>query len=141
MLFDNSREALRQQYRQAWQKQLKQQTLQPLEQQIVDVIAKHPEYQDMLMDEAITDKDFIPEAGAANPFLHMGLHLGLQEQLQTNRPVGILDIYQQLCTKMQDHHQAEHLMMECLAETLWQAQRDQVAPDERVYLQCLQSLL
>jgi hypothetical protein len=77
--------------------------------------------------------------GETNPFLHMGMHLAIQEQLGGQRPEGILEVYQQLCRRMTGHA-AEHQMMECLGETLWEAQRNGVEPDERVYLERLRRL-
>lgn len=137
MIFNPSRDELRQHYRKAWQKHLEKKLLSPLEAQIVDVVALHPEYQA----EILSDKHYIPEHGETNPFLHLGLHIAIQEQIQTNRPNGIVQLYKNLLTKHQDAHQVEHLMMDCLAESLWLAQRNQQAPDEIKYLQQLKDLL
>ena len=106
MLFNPSRDELRQHYRQAWQKHLGKKPLSPLEAQIVDVIALHPEYQA----EILSDKHYLPEHGETNPFLHLGLHIAIQEQVQTNRPQGITQIYQTLLSKQQDPHHVQHLM-------------------------------
>ena len=75
-----------------------------------------------------------------NPFLHMGLHLALREQLGTNRPAGIALVHQRLMQRGVEAHAAEHRMMGVLGETLWQAQRAGRAPDERQYLEALQRL-
>jgi hypothetical protein len=40
--------------------------------------------------------------------------------------------------KLQDRHAALHQAIECLAETMWRAQRDNVPPDAAAYLQCLE---
>lgn len=65
------------------------------------------------------------------------MHLGIREQVATNRPKGIRQIHQSLRTKLNSELEAEHLMMDALAETLWQAQRDNKAPDENLYLKRL----
>jgi len=133
-MFGNDRQQLRKAYADAWQKFQQQQTLTPLEQQIAEVIKEHPEYHASLQQ---LEADFLPENDQTNPFLHMGMHLGLREQLTTNRPLGIRDCYQILCNKYQSSHEAEHDMMDCLAEAIWQAQRQGTAPDESAYLACL----
>ena len=86
------------------------------------------------------DEEFLPEAGQTNPFLHMGLHLGLREQVATDRPQGIATIFSTLASKLGDPHDAEHRMIECLAETLWEAQRDGRPPDEVLYLERLRRI-
>jgi hypothetical protein len=133
-MFAHDRQQLRKAYADAWKKSQQQQTLTPLEQQIVDVIQEHPEYHASLQQ---LESDFLPESGQTNPFLHLGMHLGLREQLSTNRPLGIRDCYQALCNKYKSSHQAEHDMMECLGEIIWQAQKTGTAPDESIYLSCL----
>lgn len=121
----------------AWQKYLDKQPLEPLEHQIVEIILLHPEYHTLFSHPDAIHYDSPDEV---NPFLHISLHLGLLEQLSTNRPLGIQSIYQALCTKYNDPHQAEHKMITCLAETLWEAQRNNVMPDERIYLERLMKL-
>lgn len=139
MLFENNREALRKRYAETWHKHINRLPLEPLEAQILDVILMHPEYHAALGSDS-SHQDYLPESGQTNPYLHMGLHLGLREQLQTDRPAGIKAIYQHLCARLQDTHEAEHRMMDCLAQTLWEAQRNASAPDDRVYMHYLKSL-
>lgn len=137
-MLTSDRSALRQFYSQTWSKAQQGQVLDALETQIAQVISEHPEYQTWLNNQRIED-DFSPEMGQTNPFLHMGLHLGLREQLSTDRPAGIRALYQQLLVHY-DPHDLEHQMMECLAESLWQAQRYNQLPDETAYLACLEQL-
>ena len=137
-MFGTDRNQLRQMYKTAWEKFQQQQSLSPLEIQITEVIKEHPEYHNFVLQ---LEQDFLPEMGQTNPFLHMGLHLGLREQLSTNRPVGINSIYQQLIIKKGSAHDAEHSMIECLAEAMWSAQTNNQAPDEATYLAALQQLL
>jgi hypothetical protein len=135
-LFDgNSRDQLRLAYAQAWSKRLARSPLGPLEAQIVDVIEAHPEYQRIVAD-ADSAVGFEPNLGRAaeNPFLHMGLHLAVREQLAVDRPPGIRDLKRLLQSRYGDPHRAEHALMEALGEELWTAQRDGRAPDERQYL-------
>lgn len=139
-MFGNDRDAMRRYYRQSWQKFQLKQPLDALEQQIAQVVAEHPEYHYLLTDDERTlQHTYRPEEGRTNPFLHMGLHLGIREQAATNRPLGILALYQQLTNKF-GVLEAEHRMMECLAQSLWQAQRNNTAPDEVAYLECLKKL-
>lgn len=140
-MFGNDRDSLRRYYFAVWEKANAGQPLEPLEQIIAGVIREHPEYQPMLRDaEAALGRDYTPEMGQTNPFLHMGMHIAMQEQLGSNRPDGIREAYQQICRRVGDIHAAEHLMMECLGETLWEAQRSGMEPDERAYLDRLRGL-
>jgi len=136
-----TREQLRQMYLDAWRKYTARQPLEPLESQVAAVVAEHPEYVPLLESgpQALT-ADYTPEAGRENPFLHLGLHLAIREQVATNRPPGVTSLHQSLCQRLSDPHAAEHAMLEVLAETLWEAQRLGRAPDEQRYLERLRSL-
>ncbi len=143
MLFGNDRKQLRKIYFDAWQHAKNGESVTPLEQQIVAVIKIHPEYQTIFLkdiDQQI-DKDFANVVGDENPFLHLGLHLGLREQLATNRPNGIRKIFQQYAEKIKQDHEAEHVFMEILAEFIWQAQQQGKNPDETLYLKKLRLLI
>lgn len=130
-----TREQLRSSYAEAWRKHLARVPLTPLESLIADVIAHHPEYQALVGDaQAVQAFDPSPGTAAENPFLHMGLHLAIREQLSIDRPPGVRQIQQTLTARLGDGHDAEHVLMEALAETLWEAQRDGRPPDERRYL-------
>ena len=87
------------------------------------------------------ERDYSPDEGRSNPFLHMGLHLGIREQVATDRPAGIAAVHGALLQRTGDAHAAEHQMIEALAETLWEAQNANSAPDEQKYLVRLQSLV
>lgn len=139
MIFGDDRHELRQMYADAWRKRCNEQALSPLEAQIADVVESHPEYHDAVSSDVL-DKDYTPEGGQTNPFLHMGLHLGIREQVATNRPAGIASIYKKLAARSGDAHAAEHQMIDCLAETLWEAQSQNCAPNEELYLRRLQRL-
>ncbi|WP_319379545.1 DUF1841 family protein, partial [Thiomicrorhabdus sp.] len=141
MLYTSERDKLRQFYADCWKKARHGLPMEPMEQMVARVIEMHPEYHRMLENEKHLGNEYKPEDGEINPFLHMGMHLGLQEQVVMDRPAGIKSIYQQLGEKTGDVMKTEHAMMECLAEMMWQAQRSQSEPDEAAYLQCLQNLL
>lgn len=140
MMLDQNRRALRQLYFDVWQKFSARKPLSALENQIAAVIEAHPDYHACLSDESKLEQDYRVEAGAENPFLHMGLHLALNEQVTTDRPCGISALYQQRCVKLRDKHLAQHQMMEILADCLWQAQRANMPPDENAYLNALRAL-
>jgi len=89
---------------------------------------------------ASIEKDFSPEDGNINPFLHMGMHLALREQVGTNRPHGIATLTRSLLLKYQDGHNVEHMMIDCLGEMLWNAQRNNLLPDNQAYIECLKHL-
>jgi hypothetical protein len=142
MIFgDRNRSQLRQAYVQAWRKFRAGQPLEPLEAQIAAVIAEHPEYHALLEHDAqALAAEFTPEHGQQNPFLHMGLHLAIREQVATDRPTGIAAVHTSLTARLGTPLEAEHRMFEALGEVLWQAQRSGTLPDERAYLERLRAL-
>jgi hypothetical protein len=131
----HTRDELRRSYADAWRKHLERTPLTPLEALIADVIALHPEYQALMRDAAAAQSFESGATPGENPFLHMGLHLAVREQVSIDRPPGIRELRQALAVRLGDEHAAEHALMECLAETLWEAQRSARAPDERDYLE------
>jgi len=135
-LFDTqTREQLRQTYSDAWRKHLADSPLTPLESMIADVIGGHPEYQAIVSDaRAAVAFEASILGGNENPFLHMGLHLAVRDQVSIDRPPGVRELLRRLQTRHGDLHHAEHVLMEALGETLWQAQRDGRPPDEAHYL-------
>jgi len=139
VIFGTDRNELRQMYVDAWRKSCASEILSPLEAQIAQVIQDHPEYQSAMSADTL-DESFLPEGGKTNPFLHMGLHLAVREQLATNRPAGIAEVFELLHKKSGDRHAAEHQALDCLAEALWAAQNNNTAPDEQAYLERLRRL-
>ena len=138
---EQGREQLRRRYLDAWRKFSAHERLEPLEAQLAAVIAEHPEYVAWLeTGERALTADFTPEDGRENPFLHMGLHLAIREQVATDRPRGIASVHAELARRRGGPHQAEHAMIEPLAETLWEAQRSGRVPDEQAYLEWLRRL-
>lgn len=135
-----SRDEVRQTYLRVWQKMQSRSVLEPMESVIAEVIRLHPEYHELLdQKDQVMAQEYTPEGGQTNPFLHMGMHIALREQTATDRPAGIQGVYNKLSSSL-GAHDAEHAMMECLGQVLWQAQRDNSVPDEAEYLECLKKL-
>ncbi len=139
MFYDNITD-VRQQFITCWTNYRNQQPLSALERQIIAVILEHPEFHATLESPDALTRQYFPELGDSNPFLHMGLHLSVREQINTNRPPGIAQVHQNL-SRDQPPLEAEHALMECLVECLWQAQRQNTPPNEHAYLAACQKLL
>ena len=141
-MYGTDRSAMRRVFVEAWRKHGSGEPMQPLERLIAEVVIQHPEYHRLLeASEAVLEQDFSPESGGTNPFLHLAMHLSLREQLATNRPPGIADLHHRLCARTGDVHDAEHELMECLAEMIWESQRAQSPPDQQAYLACVRNRL
>lgn len=141
-MFGNDRNSIRQYYLDVWHKARSNQPLEPLEKIIASVIEQHPEYHSIFNNHGqAMGREYLPEMGETNPFMHMGLHIAIHEQLGTNRPTGIRELYGKISKRCGDVHSAEHQMMECLAEMMWQAQRSGSAPDEKEYLRRLKRMV
>ena len=137
-MFTPSRDQARQFFFETWRKYRAGETLSGLESVALQVILLHPEYHALLDDpERNLDRDFIPEHGEINPFLHLSLHLAIEEQLAIDQPPGICAQFERIAAATGSAHDAKHALLECLAETIWQAQRANTAPDQALYLECL----
>lgn len=138
-LFNPSRDEVRQFFFDAWTKFRQQKVLTDLEKMAVGIMHLHPEYHAILdMPEQYLQQAYYPELGETNPFLHMSLHLSIQEQISINQPSGITQAYGKLCTRYQEEHEAQHALLECLAETIWLAQRNQTGLDAAHYLHLIE---
>lgn len=135
-MFSPSRDQVRNTFFDAWRKYRAGQPLVGVESLALDVILAHPEYHDVLANPArYRDRQYSDEA---NPFLHMSMHVALEEQLSIDQPPGIVARWRLLFEHCGgDRHAAMHEAIECLAETMWRAQRDGVPPDGNAYLECL----
>jgi len=134
-VFDPSRDQVRETFFAAWRKYRAGEPLVGIETIALDVILAHPEYHALLADpERYREKDYVDEA---NPFLHMSLHVALEEQLSIDQPPGIAERFRTLVQRHGERHKALHEGIECLAETVWRAQRDKLPPDAVAYLECL----
>ncbi len=137
-MFDPSQEDVRRFFCGTWAKHLAGAPLTPLEAMALDAILAHPEYHDELasLEQALTAQ-YPVDSGRTNPFLHLSLHLGVAEQCAIDQPSGIRAALAELTRKLDSGHAAAHEVIECLAETIWQAQRSGTAPDSVAYLECL----
>ena len=141
-MFTHDRRQLREVFFRAWRNHRDHLPLSGVENIIVDIALRHPEYQPLLEHpERHEEQDYLPEMGATNPFLHMGMHIAIAEQLSIDQPHGVRALYQRLLQQSNDPHDAQHRAMECLSEMVWQAQRNGTAPDEAIYLSCLKRLV
>ena len=134
-MFNPRRDQVRDTFFDAWRKYRARQPLVGMEAIAVDVALAHPEYHAILDDpERHRDRDY----AEANPFLHMSLHVALEEQLSIDQPPGIAGRFQRLVERHGERHEALHEAIECLAETMWRSQRDNAPPDGAAYLECLE---
>lgn len=141
MFYGDTIQETRQIFFSSWKQYKEKQPLSPLAQQVVQVILEHPEYQHAVEQlSTYQQHTYYPELGESNPFLHMGLHLAIREQIATNRPNGITMVFQKLVQKNSGPLEVEHQMMEQLAEFLWLAQKNNLPPDEQQYLDTLRVL-
>ncbi len=141
MFFGQDRRQLREVFFRAWAQHRQNLPLEGIDTLIVAVALRHPEYHALLADPArYDDRDYPPEAGQTNPFLHLAMHIAIEEQLALDQPRGIRDSYRRLLARFPDEHTAQHQMMECLGEWLWHASRDGAPPPESAYLDCVTRL-
>lgn len=139
MFFNPSRDEARNLLFESWRKRRAGELLTPLEDLTAQLIAKHPEYFSVLENsQQYQEKDYSPEQGATNPFLHLMMHLTIEEQISIDQPAGIRAHFVRLTQRLESEHEAQHRMMECLGEMIWQAQRNRTQPDAAVYFACLE---
>jgi hypothetical protein len=138
-MFNPSRDQARRFFFEAWAKFRRREPLADMEALVVEHIGRHPEYHAVLeAPERYQERDWLPELGETNPFLHLSMHLAIGEQLSIDQPRGIKAGYQRLRAVLGDEHDAQHQVMECLAEMIWTAQRYNRPPDGAAYLACLE---
>ena len=137
-MFNPSRDQAREFWFEAWRKFCAHAPLSALEKIAIEIAVRHPEYHTMLeRTDANVARDFPPEAGATNPYLHLSMHMAIAEQISINQPVGITAHYQTLCQQQGDEHAAQHEVMDCLGEMIWHAQRHRTSPDPAILFACL----
>jgi hypothetical protein len=135
-MFNPTREEVRETFFETWRKYRAGEPLIGIQTLALEAILAHPEYHAMLAEpQRYRERDYTDEA---NPFLHLSLHVALEEQLSIDQPPGIVARFGALLERTADRHQAMHEAIECLAETVWRAQRDKAAPDAAAYLACVE---
>ena len=137
-MYNPSRDQVRQFFADTWGKYRQGAPLEGLETQALDIILLHPEYHALLeAGEIALVRDYTPESAQANPFLHLSLHLAIEEQLAIDQPPGIAAEFARLTASRGGRHEALHAVLECLGETVWRSQRDAAPVDAAAYLECL----
>jgi len=135
-MFDPSRDEVRDTFFETWRKYRGGEPLDGIETLALEAILAHPEHHRLLSQpERYRATDY---AGELNPFLHLSLHVALAEQLSIDQPPGIAQRFSALLARTGEPHAAMHEAIECLAETVWRAQRDHAPPDAAAYLACLE---
>jgi len=142
-MFTPSRDDVRRFFCEAWRKHNDGSIVEPIEAAALKWIVAHPEYHALLDDQAqALTEQFSVERGQGNPFLHLSMHLALDEQLGIDQPPGIVAAFGRLAARTGDAHAAAHEAMECLGEIVWNAQRGAMPVDAAAindaYLECLQ---
>jgi len=101
-------------------------------------VAEHPEYHAELADEAAALASvYTVEDGRSNPFLHLSMHLSIEEQLAIDQPRGLRQAVELLAARRASLHEAHHEVMECLGEMIWTSQRSGLPPDGQAYLEAV----
>jgi len=138
-MFTPSRDEARRFLVGAWSKYRAGAPLSGLESMAAGIVALHPEYHAIVENaDRHLDRDYRPEEGDINPFLHLSLHLAVAEQLGIDQPQGIRAHFERLTIAKGDEHAALHALLDCLGEVLWHAQRHGTPPDAAIYLGCLE---
>ncbi|MCF8152292.1 MAG: DUF1841 family protein [Burkholderiaceae bacterium] len=136
-MFNPSRDQARQFLIEAWSKRRHKLPGTPMDILAADLVDLHPEYHALLEAEDALTREWTPEQGETNPFLHLSLHLAIEEQLSIDQPPGVRATFESLLSRRGDRHDALHAMLDCLGEMLWRAQRNKQPPDGDAYLDCL----
>jgi len=137
-MYNPTREEVRRFFFDAWRRHRSRSPLVGLEALAVDVMLMHSEYHHVLDDPArFLDREYAPEDGATNPFLHLSLHVAIEEQLAIDQPPGIRGEFERILARYGERHDALHVVLECLGEAMWEGNRAGGAPDAAAYLECL----
>ncbi len=137
-MFNPSRDQVRQFFFGVWSKYRSNQPLEGVELLALETILAHPEYHSILdQPERYLDKDYLPDFGETNPFLHLSMHLSIAEQFSIDQPPGIKQRYETLLKQRGDTMAAQHDIMDCLAEMIWKAQRQGSSYSPDIYFDCL----
>ena len=137
-MFNPSRDQVRQFFFDTWKKYRSGAPIEGLESVAIEVLLAHSEYHHVLDDpDRFLNRDYTPDQGEANPFLHMSMHVAIEEQLAIDQPPGIRAEFERLLKKKGDRHDVMHALLDCFGEVIWQAQRNRTAPDGDAYLECV----
>lgn len=138
-MFTPSQQDVRRFFCEAWLRDRQSLPLDPMQAKAAHWIRLHPEYDADLADPVrALEAAYTVEEGRTNPFLHLSMHLSLQEQCDIDQPHGIRAAFERLRDRLGSAHEAHHQMMECLGEMVWASQRSGLPPDGHQYLECVQ---
>jgi hypothetical protein len=135
-MFNPSKEQVRQFFTEAWRKHTTAGVLTPLEAMAAELIEQHPEYHQAMEDPLAAQAEYSVEKGQTNPFLHLSMHLAINEQLSIDQPPGIKAAYQGLLGT-RSPHEAAHVIMEALGEVVWESQRLGTPFDTQAYIELI----
>lgn len=136
-MFNPTRDQARQFLIDAWSKRRQRLPATPMDTLAADLVAMHPEYHELLEAADALTREWTPEQGETNPFLHLSLHLAIEEQLSIDQPPGVRAAFETLLARRGDRHDALHAVLECLGEMVWRSQREGLPPDGEGYLDCM----
>jgi Domain of unknown function (DUF1841) len=141
-MFNPSRDEVRRFFCDAWRKRRDGGVVSPLDALALKWVDAHPEYHALLDDpERAVDADFSIDRGQSNPFLHLSMHLAVEEQVSIDQPPGIRAAVHRIAARTGDEHTAQHEAMECLGRVLWESQRGLLPADPQAisdaYVDCL----
>ena len=135
-MFNPSRDQARTFFMESWRKYRGKEPLTPLEHIAADIVSKHPEYHALMENQKMAlSQEYTPEGGQLNPFLHLSLHLAIEEQLSIDQPPGLKLAFERCRQKHGNRHDALHDVLECLGEIIFEAQRDNRPPDGNAYVE------
>jgi hypothetical protein len=138
-VYNPTRDQVRDFFFGVWAKSRAGEALSALESLALAVVLEHPEYHEVLGNPGrYRERTWTPEGGETNPFLHLSMHLAIEEQISIDQPPGIRARVEALGRKLDSPMAARHVVMDCLAEQVWQAQRNAVPFDNAAYLDCLE---
>ena len=93
-MYDVNTHDVRRFFAHVWQHRFSPLQLDGLQQKALRIIEAHPEYGPYLEDiEQYLDKEWKPEDGEGNPFLHMFIQLSLQEQSAFEQTLWLRSIF------------------------------------------------
>lgn len=136
-IFNPTREQVREFFILTWQKYQQKQSLSGMEKIAVGWILQHPEYHEILESPEARSKDYEVAEGQTNPFLHLSMHIAIEEQVSIDSPPGIRKVFEHLSARSNEH-EAHHEIMECLGQVIWQSQRNRAPLDHQLYIELLQ---
>ena len=138
-MFQPSRAEARRFFFETWARYRAGQPLEGAQTLALEAMLAHPEYHAVLGNaERFEEREYFPEQGETNPFLHLALHVAILEQVSIDQPAGIRAHYEHLRRTLGDAWQAQHALMDCLAEALWQSQRQGLPLSQTAYADCLE---